>query len=494
MVTFGKRDWGRKGYLLAGAVLVVITASLYGGSSYVEAQQSQPYSVDASESDEAEKIRASLAQQYQELWNSMSPEAKRGYSNLVTNVYLPHDFDEDILKVIDSEAAASPWVDSRASKATRELTFERFGLSSRVEDPSKPLQYVVTDDGNYVMNCFSCHGGNLFGTTYPGSPNTTYDLESLTENVRRVKLKLGKPLAHMDLGSLVMPLGTSVGTSNAVMFGVALMNYRDKDLNVHVGRRPADMIHHDMDAPPWWHFHKKHHLYIDGFAEKGHKGLMQFMLVKENGPEQFKSWESDFRDVYAFLSELRPPKYPLPIDETKAIRGEVVFNNHCASCHGTYGSNAQYPELHIDIDEIQTDRVRFDALTPKHRAHYGASWFADMGNQNTLTDVEGYVAPPLDGLWASAPYLHNGSVPTLWHLLHPSDRPVVWRRTHLGMDTQRMGLQVEELNAVPNRLKPAERRRYFDTRVNGKSAAGHNYPDALTEAEKVDLLEYLKTL
>lgn len=494
MVIFGKRDWIRKIGLLARAVLVVFISFFYGGSSFVAAQQSQPNSVDDSLTDEAEKIRVSLAQQYQELWNSMSPEAKRGYANLVTNVYLPHDYDEDILKVIDSEVAVSPWVDSRASKATRELTFERFGLSSRVEDPSKPLQYVVTHDGNYVMNCFSCHGGNLFGTTYPGAPNTTYDLESLTENVRRVKWKLGKPLAHMDLGSLVMPLGTSVGTSNAVMFGVALMNYRDKDLNVHVGRRPADMTHHDMDAPPWWHFHKKHHLYIDGFAEKGHKGLMQFMLVKENGPEKFKSWEGDFRDVYAFLSELRPPKYPLPVDQEKASRGETVFNNHCASCHGTYGANAQYPELHVHINDVQTDWVRFRALTPKHRAHYGTSWFADMGNQKTLIYVDGYVAPPLDGLWATAPYLHNGSVPTLWHLLHSSERPTVWRRTHLSMDTQRMGLRVEEFDTVPNRLKPAERRRFFDTRIKGKSAAGHNYPDALTEAEKVDLLEYLKTL
>ena len=503
MVTFGKRDWVYRdriyrisiyrGLSLAVSGLLLCMATAWS-SPFALSQPPQASSAEAPPSEESEKIRASLAQQYKTLWDSMSPAAKRGYANLVSNVYLPHDYDEDVLKTIDSEAATSPWRDSQAIKSTRELTFERFGLSGRVEDPTKPLQYVVTQEGHYVMNCFSCHGGNLFGTTYPGAPNTSYDLESLTENVRRVKLKLSKPLAHMDLGSLVMPLGTTVGTSNAVMFGVALMNYRDKHLNVHVGRRPAGMTHHDMDAPPWWHFHKKHHLYIDGFAEKGHKGLMQFMLVKENGPEQFKSWEGDFRDVYAFLSELRPPKYPLTIDETKASRGEIVFKNNCASCHGTYGAHAQYPELHIDIEDVKTDRIRFDALTPKHRAHYGTSWFADMGYQNTLTNVDGYVAPPLDGVWASAPYLHNGSVPTLWHLLHPDDRPTVWRRTHLSMDTQRMGLQIEEFEEVPKRLKPTERRRFFDTRVKGKSAAGHDYPNSLSEDEKVDLLEYLKTL
>jgi hypothetical protein len=57
-----------------------------------------------------------------------------------------------------------------------------------------------------------------------------------------------------------------------------------------------------------------------------------------------------------------------------------------------------------------------------------------------------------------------------------------------------MGFRIEELTDVPKRLQPAERRRYFDTRVNGKSAAGHDYPATLSEDEKRDLLEYLKTL
>ncbi len=48
---------------------------------------------------------------------------------------------------------------------------------------------------------------------------------------------------------MAMPLGTTVGSSNAVMFGVALMNFRDADLNVHVDRMPAAMTNHDMDAP-----------------------------------------------------------------------------------------------------------------------------------------------------------------------------------------------------------------------------------------------------
>lgn len=441
---------------------------------------------------DAVTIRESLRDQYQSLWDGMSSEAKAGYRNLVGNVYLPADFDEGVLERLDGSLHVWDLKDAPLKAGDRQSTWMAYGLAPRPDDPTKPLQYVVTKNQNYVMNCFACHGGNTYGATYPGSPNTTYALESLTEQVRRAKISLNKNLTHMDVGSMFMPLGTTVGSSNAVMFGVALMNYRDAELNVHLDRAPAEMTHHDMEAPPWWHFHRKHHIYIDGFAQKGHRGLMQFMLVRQNGPEKFRQWEDDFREVYAYISELRAPKYPLPVDATKATRGQVVFEASCASCHGTYGNKSEYPELRIPIGDVGTDPVRLDSLTPTHRQHYGASWFAE--GQETFADVDGYVAPPLDGLWATAPYFHNGSVPTLWHVLHPDDRPAVWRRTALGLDSEKMGLEVEVLDSVPSKLKHAERRWYFDTKVSGKSAAGHMYPAELSEDEKADLLEYLKTL
>jgi mono/diheme cytochrome c family protein len=441
-----------------------------------------------------DEIQRDLRDQFSALFAGMSPEAKSGYQNLTQKVYLPADFDETVFRKLDTLEFSWPFLDEKLPLANRTGTWLAHGLAPRPDNSSLPLQYVQSN-GQFVMNCFACHGGTLYGATYPGSPNTTYALESFTEVVRKTKLQLGKPLTHMDMGLLVMPLGTTNGTSNAVMFGVALMNFRDADLNFLADKLPAAMTHHDMDAPPWWNFHRKSHLYIDGFAEKGHKGLMQFMLVRQNGPEKFRAWESEFRDVYQFLEELRPPKYPLAIDEPKAKRGQGVFEHHCAECHGTYGDNqAEYPERMIPIDEINTDRVRFDALTPEHRQAYGDSWFADYGKQDTIAHATGYVAPPLDGIWASAPYLHNGSVPTLWHLLHPDKRPAVWRRIAMACDEKQVGLVVEALDQVPKKLSKGEKRWYFDTQVTGKSAAGHDYPNALTETQKDDLLEYLKTL
>jgi len=117
------------------------------------------------------------------------------------------------------------------------------------------------------------------------------------------------------------------------------------------------------------------------------------------------------------------------------------------------------------------------------------------GKDPVILDPKGYVAPPLNGIWASAPYFHNGTVPTLWHVQHPEKRPVVWKRTAEGYDRNRVGLEVSELDKLPKEVTlGSERRTYFNTRRRGKSAAGHRFPDVLNEAEKRAVLEYLKGL
>ena len=430
--------------------------------------------------------------------SKMSEAARRGYKFLTEKPYLQPDFDESVF-----DQAWTTWpqpLRSQAEKATpaerRQMAFVRYGLTPRPGDASgKPLQYVVGADGQWTMNCFACHSGRVAGRVVPGLPNAHYALETLTEETRTVKVNVGKTLSRMDVGSVFMPLGTTDGTTNAVMFGVALMAYRDADLNVYADRPVPKMVHHDMDAIPWWHFRKRDMLYIDGFAPRTHRGLMQFMMIRQNGPEKFREWEPDFKDVYQFLMELRPPKYPYPIDAKLAASGEAAFNRVCAECHGTYGERETYPKRIVPIAEVGTDRVRLDSLSAEHRRGYGASWFNNYGEKAVVESPGGYLAPPLDGVWASAPYLHNGSVPTLWHLLHPERRPTVWTRSAEGYDSERVGLEHEALAELPARtLTRPERRRYFDTRRFGKSAAGHDYPNELSEEEKRAVLEYLKTL
>ncbi|MEX0938847.1 MAG: hypothetical protein WDZ59_13380 [Pirellulales bacterium] len=424
--------------------------------------------------------------------------AQRGYRLLTEKPYLPPDFDQatfDNLWRVWEEPLRSQAAEA-TPEARREMAFQRYGLVVRPGDPQqRPMQYVVDAQGQYVMNCMACHQGKVAGRMVPGVANSLLALETLTEDVRRTKLMLLKSWSRMERGSLVMPLGTTVGTTNAVMFGVALMHYRDADLNVHTGRLPPPMVHHDHDAPAWWHYGKKTRLYADGFVPKSHRALMPFLLVRENGPEKFRQWEDDFKAIEAYLESLDAPNYPGAVDRDLASLGEEVFVRMCSECHGTYGSQETYPQRIVPLDEVGTDPVRLTALSEEHRRGYRDSWFGYYGEHDVKIEPQGYLAPPLDGIWASAPYFHNGSVPTLWHVLHPSERPTVWRRTAGGYDHTRVGLEVSSFDEVPGDIESsAERRWYFDTRQFGKSAAGHEFPEVLTEDEKRALLEYLKTL
>ena len=272
--------------------------------------------------------------------------AGRGYQLLSTKPYLPPDFTGDVF-----DELWQTWEEparSEAAKASpeerRRMAFSRYGLTSAPGDTSgKPQQYIVDAAGNWTMTCLACHQGKVAGQVVPGLPNSLFALQSLADDVRATKLRMHKQLVRMDLGSALFPLGTTNGTTNAVMFGTILMSSRDPELNL-VSRLPPKLIHHDHDAPPWWNFKKKTHLYSDGFAAKSPRPLMQFMLIPENGPEKFHEWEADFQQIFAWLESLEPPKYPFEVDRPLAAKGQAVFERSCADCHGTYGAGGEYPE------------------------------------------------------------------------------------------------------------------------------------------------------
>ena len=123
-----------------------------------------------------------------------------------------------------------------------------------------------------------------------------------------------------------------------------------------------------------------------------------------------------------------------------------------------------------------------------------ASAWWDGERPNCLQEPLGYKARPLDGVWATPPFLHNGSVPTLYHLLSPvAERP---KRLYLGskeFDPTQVGYQYAKAEGLFE----------LDTTVPGNLNTGHEFNDGsgkgiigrkLTEAERWELVEYLKTL
>ncbi|MEM1451159.1 MAG: cytochrome c [Planctomycetota bacterium] len=393
--------------------------------------------------------------------------------------------------------------DGTSAADRRAMALDRYGLAMDPErtrpdgSPSNvPAAFAEGAPGRWTLSCLACHSSAIDGRFVHGLGNNRFAFQTLVSDLARLKTQRGLGLTEQEKGMVFVPLGGSDGTTNAQTFSVLLSSFRDADLERTPGMRPMlGAIHHDLDAPPLWNVRRKQRLYLDGYVAKDPRVIMQFTLGIETDGATIRGWESDFEDVLAWIESLESPRWTGEIDQALAREGRVAFEAHCAECHGTYGDERTYPERRVPVDLLGTDPVRARGIPGSFREWMAKSWLTRGGAVDVDLDPAGYVAPPLDGVWASAPYLHNGSVPTLWHLLRPSERPAVWRHDRdARYDLERVGLTFETAAAPPEGVEAAARRRWFDASRRGKSAAGHDFPDRLDEEEKRAVLEYLKTL
>jgi hypothetical protein len=238
--------------------------------------------------------------------------------------------------------------------------------------------------------------------------------------------------------------------------------------------------------------------------------------------------------IQQWNGRLRSPRWPEKIlgtlDPQRLRRGESLYAAHCEACHRRVDRNdpAATPGVVLTpVDAVGTDPLMADnfatregatgALQGKSKLLFGGDAFGPRarmidivvhltvgamarhplasaratvaGRQPvqpapTLEDPRVYKARPLDGVWASAPYLHNGSVPTLHDLLlPPAERPATFRVAHAAFDPVRVGLSRDAAAADP-----------FDTSRRGNGNGGHVYGTDLDSGQRLDLVEYLKSL
>jgi hypothetical protein len=240
--------------------------------------------------------------------------------------------------------------------------------------------------------------------------------------------------------------------------------------------------------------------------------------------------------IEKMLDKLWSPLWPaeiLPrIDTAKAAQGQPIFQQQCASCHALI--NRTSPQRRIiavmnPVSELGTDPTMADNFLMRGARTgplKGQKVFVLQGLGPTFGDTStgldilknvvigtilgqgaqslragldealhvklartfdprSYKARSLNGIWATAPYLHNGSVPNLWQLLQPADQRV--KHFYVGsreLDPVNVGF---ETAAYPGGFD-------FDTTLPGNSNAGHLFGTKLSDDEKWALIEYMKSL
>lgn len=189
-----------------------------------------------------------------------------------------------------------------------------------------------------------------------------------------------------------------------------------------------------------------------------------------------------------YLNEVQPPQYPFPINAELAASGKQIFQQSCAECHAP--GQPKTGQI-IPIDEVGTDDHRLYMWEQKDATALNALYEKYDWGFHEYRDTDGYAAVPLDGIWLRAPYLHNGSVPSLTDLLEiPQKRPGLFYRGNDVYDPQKVGFEYSQ-EKDKSTGQPYFK---FDISVSGNSNQGHLWGTDLPVKDKQKLIEYLKTL
>jgi len=373
------------------------------------------------------------------------------------------------------------------------------------------LNATVDDNGVelVVSNCLVCHGGHFDGELVIGLGNAFADFSSNPMRaIESVGLLVedGAPAAAWqrwaDRIAAIAPymVTDTVGVNPAPNLTMALMAHRDPETlrwfeSPQLTPPPREPL--PTAVPPWWRMQKKNAMFYHG---GGRGDQVPYMMLKSlvctDELEEARIIDGWFTHVRAYIATLQPPDWPYAIDASLAAAGKPVFEQNCVACHGSYEDDWTYPNLLIGLEQVGTDSAY--ALQAIEAERF-IRWFngSFYGKDAQAQPGPGYVAPPLDAVWATAPYLHNDSVPSIAALLDSRLRPTYWR--HLAQskeyDVDALGWHHEVLDYGKEGAADAEEARsIYDTTRLGYGNAGHTFGDALSDAERRALIEYLKTL
>jgi hypothetical protein len=255
---------------------------------------------------------------------------------------------------------------------------------------------------------------------------------------------------------------------------------------------PMDDTFGPTDMPSNWNLKKYQHdkghrMNFAGDSHDAYSVIMDSALGLLGAPPKRKDeFVGHVKWLHEYLGNLPAPKYPFAIDQAKAAQGKSLFEANCARCHASERTGTRVP-----LQEVGTEKDRIDTWNHEH-AKASNKVVKDMGlERRGLVEDEplnGYIAAFLDGIWLRAPYLHNGSVPSLRDLLEPADqRPKAFYRGYDVYDQAKVGFVTSGPEAERTGTK-------HDTTLRGNGNEGHEFGTQLSAQEKDGLVEYLKTL
>jgi hypothetical protein len=362
-----------------------------------------------------------------------------------------------------------------------------------------------------TANCLSCHAAFFDGRLVLGLGNSTADFTQdlsvyaegagafVSGDAERAEWR--KWADRVDaIAPYMMPI--TRGVNPAESFSAALFSHRDPvtlawSKEPLLTPPPKWVV--PLKVPPWWRVSKKNALYYHtGGRGDFARQMMTAATLCTDSVDDAETIDSYFPDIQAYITSIAPPVWSFDaIDGALAAQGKQVFEATCSRCHGTYGPGGVYPNLLVSTDEAGTDDLLAVSATTKADRFidwYNRSYFGELG---IAAPGKGYIAPPLDGVWATAPYLHNGSVPTIEALLDSPSRPQYWTRSFdsTDYDPAALGWNFTALDhGQDGEPDPSQKTLIYDTTQPGYSNQGHTFGDALSPAERAAVLEYLKTL
>lgn len=373
-----------------------------------------------------------------------------------------------------------------------------------------------------VLGCVACHSGKAAGEYIIGLGNKNIDVGQIGKDAYLAELVWGttprpnKP-EFREIHKRALKFTTILKNDNINNLTQGLVptsQIKSWFYEVTKTPMPKDFGRGQVKVPHLWGYGEKRKSgsFWDGFADGVLPGwAIAVELRGGQSAQNAREYLDKIHHAEDVLGDLLPPKYPFKVNKQSATRGKNLFNQTCFKCHGTHERDTAglpiYKETKfIPWKIVKTDTERLDFVTDEFLALVDKGPLNDIMKYKERKDRRGYVAPRLWGIWSRFPYLHNGSVPTLMDLLSPANsRPEVFDLHLAGekhrFDEKNFGLKIKrdtnskDYKKMLRKAKRGKRHIYYTQRV-GHSNQGHEFGfyNKLSEQDKKDLIEYLKTL